>query len=322
MPNHTAPVIEAVGLRKTFGPRVALADFQLTVAPGELFALVGPDGAGKTTTIRLLTGIMDPDAGDLRVLGWNPLREAENLKEQIGYMPQRFGLYDDLTVRENLAFYADIYRVPKKERQQRIPELLSFADLARFQYRLAAHLSGGMRQKLGLICTLVHHPRLIFLDEPTFGVDPVSRREFWRILNRLLREGLTIFLSTSYMDEAERASRVGLLYEGRLLQVGSPVALKAGYQGELLEARNGPLYELQELLARQPLVAQTLLMGDRLRLTVAESRTALIEIKNFLEQQGLTTVRLQPASPTLEDVFVQVIRQQLSSGTVHAGKSA
>ncbi len=210
---------------------MAIADLSLTVAAGELFALVGPDGAGKSTTLRLLTGIMDPEAGRLRILGWDPVREAEKLKEEIGYMPQRFGLYDDLTVLENLTFYADIYRVSKQERRQRLPELLAFAGLDRFQDRLAAHLSGGMRQKLGLICTLIHQPRLIFLDEPTFGVDPVSRREFWRILSRLLREGMTIFLSTSYLDEAERATRVGLLYEGRLLLLGTPQALKAGYGG-------------------------------------------------------------------------------------------
>lgn len=317
-PNHAVPVIEARGVSKSFGSRAALVDFQVTVAAGELFALVGPDGAGKTTTLRLLTGIMDPDAGELRILGWDPLQEAEKLKEHIGYMPQKFGLYDDLTVRENLSFYADIYRVSKKERQQRMPELLNFAGLTPFQDRLAAHLSGGMRQKLGLICTLVHRPRLIFLDEPTFGVDPVSRREFWRILSRLLQEGLTIFLSTSYMDEAERASRVGLLFAGRLLQVGPPQALKAGYQGELLEVRNGPLYELQTVLAQHPLIRQTLLQGDRLRLTVAAAAAALPQLRQFLKARGWPTVSLETATPTLEDVFVQVIRQQLQQAAPHA----
>ena len=217
-------------------------DLSLQVAPGESFALVGPDGAGKTTTIRLLCGIMDPEQGRAQVLGYDTVRESEHIKEHIGYMPQRFGLYDDLTVAENLNFYADIYRVPKADRQTRVPELLGFADLARFQTRLAANLSGGMRQKLGLICTLVHRPRIIFLDEPTFGVDPVSRREFWQILYQLLVSGITIFLSTSYMDEAERAHRVGLLHRGRLLMADTPRAVKGSFQGELLEARNGNLH--------------------------------------------------------------------------------
>lgn len=301
---------------------MAIADLSLTVAAGELFALVGPDGAGKTTTLRLLTGIMDPEAGQLRILGWDPVREAEKLREEIGYMPQRFGLYDDLTVLENLTFYADIYRVSKEERRRRLPELLAFAGLDRFQDRLAAHLSGGMRQKLGLICTLIHQPRLIFLDEPTFGVDPVSRREFWRILSRLLREGLTIFLSTSYLDEAERATRVGLLYDGQLLLLGTPQALKAGYEGELVEIQQGPLLELQQLLAPHPQVTQTLLLGDRLRLTVTGGQAALMQLQYFLKLRGWPEVQLQPTSPTLEDVFVQVIRRQAGTHPVYVSPAA
>ena len=182
----------------------------LEVAYGEAFALVGPDAAGKTTTMRLLVGIMDPDEGRAEVLGFDTVKESERLKEQIGYMPQRFGLYDDLTVAENIAFYADIYQVDRAARDRRMPELLGFSNLTPFTDRLARNLSGGMRQKLGLVCALIHTPRLLFLDEPTFGVDPVSRREFWEILYRLLGGGLTIFLSTAYMDEAERAHRVGL----------------------------------------------------------------------------------------------------------------
>ena len=218
------------------------------MSPGEAFALVGPDAAGKTTTMRMLVGIMDPDEGRAEVLGFDTVRESEALKEHIGYMPQRFGLYDDLTVAENMVFYADIYRVSREEREQRMPELLGFSNLTPFQDRLARNLSGGMRQKLGLACALIHRPRLLFLDEPTFGVDPISRREFWEILYGLLGTGLTIFLSTAYMDEAERAHRVGLMHHGRLLVVDTPKAIKSSFQGELLEARASNLWTAREVL--------------------------------------------------------------------------
>lgn len=310
----TATVIRAEGLVKRFGQLTAVQDLSLAVAAGESFALVGPDGAGKTTTIRLLCGIMDPDEGQAAVMDYDTVGQAEQIKDLIGYMPQRFGLYDDLTVAENLAFYADVYRVPRTERQQRVPELLDFADLARFQDRLAANLSGGMRQKLGLICTLVHRPQIIFLDEPTFGVDPVSRREFWQILYQLLVAGVTIFLSTSYMDEAERAHRVGLLHRGRLLLVDTPRGIKEHFQGELLEARQGDLHTARKILQGHPLVQQTLLMGDRLMITVASSRTALAPLAQTLAEAGLADISLKEASPGLEDVFVQVIQRQDEQG--------
>ncbi len=303
-------VILVEELSKSFGGLTAVDGLSLQVAPGESFALVGPDGAGKTTTIRLLCGIMDPERGRAQVLGYDTVRKSENIKAHIGYMPQRFGLYDDLTVAENLSFYADIYRVPRADRQTRVPELLSFADLARFQNRLAANLSGGMRQKLGLICTLVHRPRIIFLDEPTFGVDPVSRREFWQILYQLLVSGITIFLSTSYMDEAERAHRVGLLHRGRLLIADTPRAVKGSFRGELLEARNGNLHTAKKILTGHPLVRQLLLMGDRLMITVDQSSMALRPLKEHLAEAGLTDIALKAAEPGLEDIFVQVISQQ------------
>ncbi len=307
-PNEAA--LQATGLTKRFGARVAVDDFSLTVAPGEAFALVGPDGAGKTTTIRMLCGIMDPDAGEARVLGFDTVKESERLKEHIGYMPQRFGLYDDLTVAENLAFYADIYQVPRGEKEARAPELLGFANLIPFQERLAANLSGGMRQKLGLVCALIHTPRLLFLDEPTFGVDPVSRREFWEILYRLLGGGMTIFLSTAYMDEAERAHRVGLIHQGRLLVVDTPKAIRASFAGELLQARASDLWLARKVLKGHPLVLQSLAMGDRLMLTVASAATATGPLREALEGAGLTGVSLGPAEPSLEDLFVQIVRRQ------------
>jgi ABC-2 type transport system ATP-binding protein len=303
------PVIVVEALSKNFGALTAVDSLNLQVARGESFALVGPDGAGKTTTIRLLCGIMDPDQGRAQVLGYDTVGQSENIKDYIGYMPQRFGLYDDLTVAENLNFYADIYRVAKAKRQTRVPELLGFANLDQFQNRLAANLSGGMRQKLGLICTLVHRPRIIFLDEPTFGVDPVSRREFWQILYQLLVTGITIFLSTSYMDEAERAHRVGLLHRGRLLLADTPRLIKENFRGELLEARDGNLHRAKNILTGHPLVQQMLLMGDRLMITVEHSLTALNPLQQYLAQAGLTDIAIKEAEPGLEDVFVQVINR-------------
>ena len=241
--------IRAQGLTKSFGSLTAVANLNLEVHLGEAFALVGPDGAGKTTTMRLLCGIMEPDSGRAEVLGHDTVRSAKALKEHIGYLPQRFGLYDDLTVAENITFYADLYQVPEVEFRQRVPELLSFSNLGPFESRLAANLSGGMRQKLGLICALIHKPRLLFLDEPTHGVDPVSRREFWEILYRLVGEGLTIFLSTAYMDEAERAHRVGLIHQGQLLLTDTPEAVKATFQGDLLEVRADNLTKARNIVA-------------------------------------------------------------------------
>jgi ABC-2 type transport system ATP-binding protein len=305
-----SPAIRAQGLTKRFGSLTAVDHFTLEVAPGEAFALVGPDAAGKTTVMRLLVGIMDPDAGQAQVLGFDTVKDSELLKEQIGYMPQRFGLYDDLTVAENMAFYADIYRVPKAERDRRLPELLGFSNLTPFTGRLAGNLSGGMRQKLGLACALIHTPRLLFLDEPTFGVDPISRREFWEILHRLLSAGLTIFLSTAYMDEAERANRVGLMHQGKLLVVDTPKAIKRSFAGELLEARASNLWTARKVLSGHPLVLQSLAMGDRLMVTVAKAAAATAPLKAALEGAGLTGIAIEPASPNLEDLFVQIVRRQ------------
>jgi ABC-2 type transport system ATP-binding protein len=302
--------IRVEGLTKRFGTLTAVDHVTLTVSPGEAFALVGPDAAGKTTTMRMLVGIMDPDEGRAEVLGFDTVRESEALKEHIGYMPQRFGLYGDLTVAENMAFYADIYRVDRKERKERMPELLGFSNLTPFQDRLARNLSGGMRQKLGLACALIHRPRLLFLDEPTFGVDPISRREFWEILYGLLGTGIAIFLSTAYMDEAERAHRVGLMHHGRLLVVDTPKAIKSSFQGELLEARASTRWTAREVLGTHPLVRNSLTMGDRLMLTVDNAAKGMGPVKAALEQAGLTGVAVEPAQPTLEELFVQIVRRE------------
>ena len=215
--------IKTSDLTKHFGPTVAVDGLNLDVKAGELFGLVGPDGAGKTTTMRLLTGIMEPTSGEAWVAGHSIADEGEPIKERIGYMSQRFGLYEDLTVMENILFYADLYGVPKEERPPRIERLLGFSNLTPFKDRLAGNLSGGMKQKLGLTCALIHTPEVLFLDEPTGGVDPVSRRDFWRILYELLREGVTIFVSTAYLDEAERCTRIGLMNQGKILVIDEPM---------------------------------------------------------------------------------------------------
>jgi ABC-2 type transport system ATP-binding protein len=304
------PAIFTQGLTKRFGTLTAVDRLDLSVHRGEAFALVGPDGAGKTTTLRLLVGIMDPDEGQARILGLDTVRQAGRIQEYIGYMPQRFGLYDDLTVAENLAFYADLHRVPPSVRQERTPELLAFANLTAFQDRLAAHLSGGMRQKLGLICALIHTPQVLFLDEPTFGVDPVSRREFWQILYQLLGRGITIFLSTAYLDEAERAHRVGLINQGRLLVADTPSSLKATFQGDLLELRGAELRRAKKILRHHPLIRQSLAMGERLMLSVESAPAALEPVARALMEAGLQDFRLAPAAPGLEDLFVQIVRQE------------
>lgn len=229
------PAIETRGLTRKFADLTAVDRLDLAVEEGEIFGLVGPDGAGKTTTMRLLTGILDPTSGEGWVNGKNIAREAEPLKDDIAYMSQRFGLYEDLTVMENINFYADIYRIPRAERPEKVERLLGFSGLTPFKARLAGNLSGGMKQKLGLACALIHTPKVLFLDEPTNGVDPVSRRDFWQILYGLLREKVSILYATSYLDEAERCRRVGLIYRGSLLRCDTPEAIKAEKNAKTLE---------------------------------------------------------------------------------------
>ena len=229
------PTIKAVNLTRKFGDLTAVNNLNLEVEEGEIFGLVGPDGAGKSTTMRLLTSILDPTSGEAWVYGKHVVKEAETLKDNIAYMSQRFGLYEDLTVIENVNFYADIFCVPPEQRPAKIKELLGFSGLTPFKERFAGKLSGGMKQKLGLACALIHTPKVLFLDEPTNGVDPVSRRDFWRILYDLLKEKVTILYSTSYLDEAERCKKVGFLHKGKLLKCNTPDAIKEEYKTKTLE---------------------------------------------------------------------------------------
>ncbi|MGA2033015.1 MAG: ATP-binding cassette domain-containing protein [Thermoguttaceae bacterium] len=299
-------------LTKTFGDLTAVAELTLAVSEGEIFGLVGPDGSGKTTTMRLLTAIMDPTSGDAWVAGRHVVGQAEAVKEQIGYMSQRFGLYTDLTVMENLNFYADIYNVPHRGRQERIDRLLAFSNLAPFKRRLAGALSGGMKQKLGLACALIHTPKVLFLDEPTNGVDPVSRRDFWRILYQLLREKVTIFLSTAYLDEAERCHRVALIHRGRLLACDTPNEVRKLMRGEILEVRSRNPRNTAALLRERCGANRVGLFGDRVHVvgdTPAETRR---QIEEILAAAGQPMVEIRPIAPSLEDVFVSVLGAESS----------
>jgi ABC-2 type transport system ATP-binding protein len=299
--------IRALALTKSFDATTAVDSLTLTVAPGEIFGLVGPDGAGKTTTMRLLTGIMDPTSGDAWVMGKHIVREAEPLKDEIGYMSQRFGLYPDLSVMENIAFYADIYGVPRRGREEKVERLLAFSNLTPFRKRLAGNLSGGMKQKLGLACALIHTPKVLFLDEPTNGVDPASRRDFWRILYQLLRERVTIFVSTAYLDEAERANRVGLIHRGKLFAVGTPSEVKQLMRGAILEVRASEPRRATALL-RQKFPAHSVgLFGDRVHVVTMEPETVAGAVEMWLAGAGLKIEAIRRIEPGLEDVFVSVL---------------
>jgi len=307
-------MIRAQGLTKKFDNVAAIDNLTFEVAEGEIFGLVGPDGAGKTTTMRLLTSIMDPDAGEAWVAGHHVVRQSEEVKAEIGYMSQRFGLYADLTVMENIDFYADIYNVPRKGRDDRIQQLLAFSNLTPFKRRLAGNLSGGMKQKLGLACTLVHTPRVLFLDEPTNGVDPVSRRDFWRILYQLLRQRVTIFVSTAYLDEAERCNRLALIHQGRMLACGTPDEVKRLMRGTILEIRTAEPRRAAALLREQFPAASVGLFGDRLHFVSREqgagsreSGSVLPALTAALDAAGLPRPAIRVIPPTLEDVFVSVI---------------
>jgi ABC-2 type transport system ATP-binding protein len=280
------------------------------VAQGEIFGLVGPDGAGKTTTMRLLTSIMAPTGGDAWVGGRHTVREAEAIKEEIGYMSQRFGLYPDLSVMENIHFYADIYGVPGRERKARIERLLSFSNLAPFKERLAGNLSGGMKQKLGLACALIHTPRVLFLDEPTNGVDPVSRRDFWRILYQLLRERVTIFISTAYLDEAERCNRLGLMHRGKLLAIGVPDEVKRLMRGTILEVRTDEPRRTVALLREKFLGDSVGLFGDRVHVVAGDPERVTAQSQALLTDAGIRIAEIRPVEPTLEDVFVSILGQK------------
>jgi drug efflux transport system ATP-binding protein len=302
--------IRTQSLTKTFDKLTAVDGLTLRVADGEIFGLVGPDGAGKTTTMRLLAAILDPSSGDAWVAGHHTVREAAAVSRAIGYMSQRFGLYPDLTVAENLDFYADIYGVPRRGRREKAEQVLAFSNLTPFQKRQAGNLSGGMKQKLGLACALIHTPKVLFLDEPTNGVDPCSRRDFWRILYQLLREKVTIFLSTAYLDEAERAHRIALMDQGRLLALGTPEEVKKLMRGSILEVRASEPRRATAALRERLGAAPVGLFGDRVHVVTADPGAARLQIEQTLARAGIPVSGLRAIEPSLEDVFVSVLGEK------------
>jgi len=302
-------VIVTENLTKSFKATVAVDGLDLAVERGEIFGLVGPDGAGKTTTIRMLTAIMLPTSGRATVLGHDTVTQPEAIKIDIGYMAQRFNLYRDLTVWENLNFFADVFEVTGDERRQRVSRLLEFAQLTEFKNRRAEHLSGGMQKKLALACTLVHQPQILFLDEPTTGVDPVSRREFWEILTDLHLQGITIFVSTPYMDEAERCSRVGLLYRGRLIVCDTPEQIRAMLEGELIEVRTANLKPAREAVADLAGVLEVQTYGDLLHVFVDDAGRRTPQIADALDEAGIAVQRIRTTRPRMEEAFISLIRR-------------
>jgi ABC-2 type transport system ATP-binding protein len=304
------PVIETSGLTRQFGPIRAVDGLNLAVGAGEMFALVGPDGAGKTTTIRMLCGILTPTSGGARILGRDLVNEAAAIKNDIGYLSQRFSLYGDLTVDENIEFYAEIHLV--RDFRKRRDELLAFTRLTPFRCRLAERLSGGMRQKLALACTLIHTPRLLFLDEPTTGVDPVSRRDFWTILSSLLRSGITIVMATPYMDEAERCSRVGLLGGGRLLAADTPQNIKRLMRGTVVEIVCPEIRRAFAVLKKIAEVREVQLFGDRLNVVVDDPEKGIPFIEAALAREGIPVLQKRLLPPSLENVFISVTESALS----------
>jgi ABC-2 type transport system ATP-binding protein len=309
-------VIETGGLTRRFKDLTAVDGLDLAVRRGEIFGLVGPDGAGKTTTIRMLCAIMAPTAGWARVAGFDSVREAEAIKRRIGYMAQRFNLYGDLSVVENLDFFADVFQVRGRERRAAKERLLEFAGLTEFQRRRAAHLSGGMQKKLALACTLIHQPEVILLDEPTTGVDPVSRRDFWDILTELHLQGITILVSTPYMDEAERCSRVGLMYQGRLIVQDVPERIKGLVGGELLELRPGgeagaALRLAQGILAGQEGVLEVQTYGDLLHVLVDSARRRQDALLEAMHQAGIEVASLRQTRPRMEEAFISLVQRQM-----------
>jgi len=302
-------IIRTRNLTRRFDALTAVDHVNLEVARGEIFGLVGPDGAGKTTTLRLLCGLLDPSEGEAWVAGQDVSRATEAVKDRIGYMAQRFGLYQDLSVDENMQFYADLFGISREQRARLLPELLHMTRMEPFRQRQAGKLSGGMKQKLGLMCTLLHRPEILFLDEPTNGVDPVSRRDFWAILYQLVKDGITVFVTTAYLDEAERCNRVGLLDRGRLIRCDAPENLRRQMQANCYELEAANLRAARELLQSCAGVVSAEPSGAALHLFLEPAHTSLETLTKKLDEKRLGPAVFRPILPSLEDVFIALIRQ-------------
>jgi ABC-2 type transport system ATP-binding protein len=302
--------IEVRGLTKRFPGVLAVDHIDFQVRAGEIFGLVGPDGAGKTTTLRMLAGLMTPDEGAATVAGADVIRRPQDAQNQLSYMPQRFGLYEDLTTDENIRFYADLFGVRRADREPRAARLLAAAGMSPFRQRLAGKLSGGMKQKLALVCALIHTPRVLLLDEPTNGVDPISRREFWEILYSLQTEGVTILTSTSYLDEAERCQRVALLHQGRLLFCDAPETLKKQLRGAVVAVTSSEARTVREALETAEGVSTAVLVGDGVHLVVDDGPRRIPELRSLLSSAQIPFDEIAQASPSIEDLFVSAVEAE------------
>jgi ABC-2 type transport system ATP-binding protein len=300
-------IVSADRLTKRFAALTAVEGLSFSVRRGEIFGLVGPDGAGKTTTMRMLAGVMQPDAGSIIIDGIDVVADPENGKQRLSYMPQRFGLYEELTVDENIRFYADLFEVPDGLREERAARLLMASGMSQFRKRRAGQLSGGMKQKLGLTCALVHTPQVLLLDEPTTGVDPVSRRDFWRILYGLREEGVTILLTTAYLDEAERCNRLALLHRGRVLYCDTPAALKQHMPGAVVAISSGAGREVRAAITALDGVTDVILVGGGVHAVVDDAALRIPELRNALQRQNVPFDDIAVATPSIEDVFVALL---------------
>jgi len=293
-------------LKKSYGDIEAVKGISFEVNKGEMFGLVGPDGAGKTTTIRILCGLIAPDEGSASLLGDDIRKNKRKVQKKIGYLSQKFSLYGDLTVDENIEFFADIHGV--KNYNERRNELLEFTRLTPFRERLADNLSGGMKQKLALACSLIHKPEIIFLDEPTTGVDPVSRRDFWKILSSLIKEGITIFMSTPYLDEAERCNRVALMNKGEIISIDEPRKIRASINKEIIEIVS-PQARKAYKLVQQNMDNEVQLFGDRINIVAESYEKEYSHIENLLKQNGITIESSRSIPPSLENVFIHLVKE-------------
>jgi ABC-2 type transport system ATP-binding protein len=307
--NMAETIIKTTDLTRRFGELTAVDCLNIEVSRGEIFGLVGPDGAGKTTTLRLLCALMDPTSGSAAVAGHDVAREPQAVKDRIGYMAQRFGLYTDLSVDENMDFYADLFGVTSADRAKMMPDLLRMTRMEPFRARRAGLLSGGMKQKLALMCTLLHRPEILFLDEPTNGVDPVSRRDFWAILYQLVKEGITVFVTTAYLDEAERCNRLGLMDRGRLIRCDTPAALKSQMEELCYEVQAPQPRAAKQVLQSSEGVVSVEPSGAKLHLFLSPSRTSAEKLQSTLNNQNLGPAVFRPISPSLEDVFIALIHK-------------
>ena len=304
------PAIEARNVTKRFGGVAAVDNLSVECAPGEVFGFVGPDGAGKTTIMRLLAAVMRPDEGTITIEGLDAVAHPERVRSHVSYMPQRFGLYEDLTVDENIEFFAELFGISRRDRDERAARLLAASGMTPFRKRRAGQLSGGMKQKLGLTCSLIHTPRVLLLDEPTAGVDPVSRRDFWRILYGLRGEGVAIVVATSYLDEAERCTRLGLLRDGKMLYCDAPAALKSLMPGEILAIATREARHARDVVAERDGVKGAILMGDSVHVVVDDAARRAGELEAALSGANVSVDEIERIAPSIEDLFVSLLTDE------------